>query len=104
MSQTLPEEPELPPSLRLLKRLVTVLTLVMIGGVITITALFVIRLPQLASPPALPENLAMPPGARPAAVTLGRDFIAVVTEDDRILIFGKDGTLVQEIGIKVNLP
>jgi uncharacterized iron-regulated membrane protein len=104
MTQTLPEEPELPPSLRLLKRLVTVLTLVMILAVITITGLFVTRLPNLAAPPALPEALALPEGTTARAVTMGTGWIAVVTGDDRILIFGTDGTLRQEIRIDMNSP
>lgn len=105
MTETLPEEPELPPSLRLLKRLVTVLTLVMIVAVITITGVFVTRLPNLAAaPPALPGTLALPDGAEAAAVTMGTGWIAVVTKDDRILVFGADGTLRQEIRIDMKTP
>jgi hypothetical protein len=33
------------------------------------------------------------------AVTFGQGWIAVVTEDDRILIFGADGTLRQELKV-----
>jgi Family of unknown function (DUF6476) len=104
MGDTPLEEPELPPSLRFLKRLVTVLTLVMIAGVITIVALFVTRLPQLAAPPVLPEGLALPQGARVAAVTFGTGWIAVVTTDDHILIFAPDGTLRQDLKIDMKTP
>jgi Family of unknown function (DUF6476) len=99
MSQTPQEVPELPPSLRLLKRLVTVLTAVMILAVITITGLLVTRLPNLAAPPALPPALALPKGTKAQAVTMGTGWIAVVTQDDRLLIFGTDGQLRQEIRI-----
>lgn len=102
MTRTLPEEPELPPSLRLLKRLVTVLTLVMIGAVITITWLFVTRLPNFAAPPALPENLALPQGSTVQAVTMGTGWIAVVTQDQHILIFSSDGKLLQDIPVVAN--
>jgi len=91
----------LPPSLRFLKWLVIVLTLTMIGGVITVVGLIVTRMPQaiLASPPTLPEEIALPQGVKAAAVTFGKGWIAVVTEDDRILIFDTDGTLRQEVAV-----
>ena len=99
MPGTLDEE-ELPPSLRALKTLVTVLTLTMIAGVITIVVLLVTRLPQLGTTSALPPELTLPAGTTAAAVTMGSGWIAVVTKDDRILIFGADGKLWQEIAIK----
>lgn len=91
----------MPPSLRFLKWLVIVLTLTMIGGVITVVGLIVTRMPQaiLASPPTLPEEIALPQGVKAAAVTFGKGWIAVVTEDDRILIFDTDGTLRQEVAV-----
>ncbi|MDO9639796.1 MAG: DUF6476 family protein [Pseudotabrizicola sp.] len=93
-----PETEALPPSLRLLKWLVITLTATMIVGVITVVGLLVTRMPDI-SPLATPDQLALPDGARAAAVTMGRDFIAVVTEDDRILIFGRDGALRQEVDV-----
>lgn len=92
--------PSLPPSLRLLKTLVIVLLLTMIGAVITVVTLLVTRMPAaLASGPDLPDGLALPPGAEPQAVTFGQGWIAVVTTDDRILIFGRDGQLRQDIAL-----
>lgn len=87
--------------MRLLKWLVIVLTLTMIGGVITVVTLIVTRMPQafVAAPPTLPENLVLPDGQKPAAVTFGDGWIAVVTTADRILIFGRDGTLRQDIAM-----
>lgn len=100
---TIPDAPAdtaLPPSLRLLKWLVIVLTLTMIGGVITVVGLIVTRMPQAFTPaPALPATITLPEGTRPAAVTFGTGWTAVVTSDDRILIFGKDGALRQEVRI-----
>lgn len=91
--------PELPPSLRFLKRLVTVLTVTMILGVIAIVGLLVTRLPQGNAAPTLPEGLTLPMGASVAAVTMGTGWIAVVTTDDRILIYGMDGKLLQNLQI-----
>ena len=98
------DEPELPPSLRLLKRLVTVLTVTMILAVITMVGLFVTRLPLGNAVPTLPEGLILPAGARVAAVTIGTGWIAVVTTDDHILIFGLDGRLRQDLRIEINSP
>ncbi|MBN8630324.1 MAG: hypothetical protein J0L76_05670 [Rhodobacterales bacterium] len=89
----------LPPSLRLLKWLVILLTLSMIGGVITVVWLLVTRMPQAMGTtlPELPSGLVLPEGAKPEAVTFGQGWIAVVTGDERILIFGADGRLRQEV-------
>lgn len=75
-----------------------VLTLTMIGGVITVVTLIVTRMPQAftVTGPALPEALVLPEGQKPAAVTFGTGWIAVVTTDDRLLIYGTDGQLRQE--------
>jgi hypothetical protein len=94
-------EPRLPPSLRLLKWLVMGLTLTMILGVITVVALLVTRMPDY-SPANFPDNLALPAGAEPQAITQGPGWTGVVTTDGRLLIFGTDGALRQEI--TVDLP
>ncbi|MBL9072463.1 DUF6476 family protein [Tabrizicola sp.] len=98
-----PDAPDaaLPPSLRLLKWLVILLTLSMIGGVITVVWLIVTRMPATFAPatPVVPETVVLPEGRTAAAVTFGRGWIAVVTTDDRILIFGADGSLRQEVAI-----
>jgi hypothetical protein len=93
-----PDLPPEPPNLRFLRRLVTVLTAVMIGGVIVITALLVMRFS--ASGPALPDTIALPDGARAAAFTQGTDWFAIVTTDDRILIYDRiTGVLRQSVTI-----
>jgi Flp pilus assembly protein protease CpaA len=99
----MPDAPDapLPPSLRFLKALVIILTLTMIGGVITVVGLLVTRMPQAFSAvgPSLPDGFTLPEGASAQAVTFGTGWIAVVTTDDRILIFGRDGTLRQEVAL-----
>lgn len=89
----------------MLKALVFILTLTTIGGVITVVAVIVTRMPSAMKGPApLPASLALPEGARPAAFTQGSDWVAVVTEDDRILIFTRDGTFRQEVQISRAAP
>ena len=72
------------------------LTAVMIGGVLVTFALIVIRLSDRA--PKLPDQIELPDGARAAALTIGNNWYAVVTDDNRILIFDKiTGKQRQEI-------
>lgn len=89
----------MPPSLRFLKWLVIVLMITMIAGVITIVGLLVTRMPEVQATNQIPGNLALPAGAVPEAVTFGKGWIAVVTDDARILIFTPDGKLLQEIAV-----
>jgi hypothetical protein len=94
-----PAEAPLPPSLRLLQRLVLALLVVMIAGVATVAATLVIRLTP--DPPRLPEPLRLPPGAQAQAVTVGPDWVLVVTTDGRALVLDRaTGRLRQEIGIE----
>jgi hypothetical protein len=98
---TAPAPEGLPPSLRFLKALVILLTITMIVGVIVVVSLIVIRFPKInAQGPALPSEIALPAGVTAAGVTFGKGWYAVVTTDDRILIFdGKSGALRQEMAI-----
>ena len=76
------------------------LTLTMIVAVITIVGVLVTRAPQVfaqAGAPVLPENLSLPAGAKPLAVTAGPTWFLVVTTDNRILFFDRTGTLRQEV-------
>lgn len=95
-----PEDPiEEPANLKFLRRLVTVLTVTMIAGVILITSLIVIRYNQSAAP--LPDTLTLPDGTTASAFTQARNWYAVVTDDNQILIFGRDsGRLLQTIDIE----
>jgi len=84
---------------RYLKWLVTTLTVTMIAGLIILIALVVMRFNAQATVD-FPDGLALPEGVSAAAVTRGSDWIAVVTTDDRILIYETDGqTLRQEITV-----
>ncbi len=75
------------------------LTAVMIGGVLLTFALIVIRLSDRT--PTLPEEVELPDGAKAQAVTIGPNWYAVVTNDNRILIFDKTtGKLRQTIAVE----
>ncbi|NNE87441.1 MAG: hypothetical protein HKN27_05135 [Silicimonas sp.] len=86
-------------TVRYLKALVTILTVTMILGFLTIVALFVMRFSAM-NRAELPDQITLPEGARASAFTQGDDWFAIVTEDDEILIFGKTtGNLRQRIQI-----
>jgi hypothetical protein len=76
-----------PPSLRFLRLLVTVLTAVMIAGIIGILGLIWHRYSNARAP--LPEVISLPDGSNAMAYTQGPDWYAVVTTDNRILIFDR---------------
>lgn len=76
----------------------TALTAVMIGGMIAITLVIVMRFPDTA--PVLPDQLDLPAGATVSAVTQGKGWIAIVTEQQQILIFDAvTGTLRQTVAV-----
>ena len=82
-----------------LRRLVTVLTATMILGVLTIVVLLVIRL-QTPALPSLPERITLPEGVTAEAVTFGPNWIAVVTDDARILILDRaTGAVLQDVAV-----
>lgn len=90
--------PDLPPSLRLLRGMVFVLTGVMILGFIVLVALFVTRFNASAVP--LPDSITLPDGTTATAFTQGTDWYAVVTDGDDILIYDRaTGALRQQIAL-----
>ncbi len=79
--------------------MVMLLTAVMIGGVLVTFALIVIRLSDRT--PTLPDQIELPGGAKAQAVTIGYNWYAVVTDDNRILIFDKTtGKLRSEVQVE----
>jgi hypothetical protein len=84
---------------RYLKWLVTALTVTMIAGFIVLVSVVVMRFNATGTIP-LPDAVALPAGTTASAITRGPDWLAVVTTDGRILIYGLDGTtLRQEITV-----
>lgn len=71
----------------------------MIAGVVVIIGLIVMRFYDV--PPPLPETLTLPDGARVHSFTQGPDWYAVVTQDNRILIYDRvTGQLRQTVLIE----
>jgi predicted PurR-regulated permease PerM len=92
------EDGEEPGNLRFLRRLVTVLTLVMICGVLVVIALLVTRLNGKG--PEFPREITLPDGATATAFTQGTGWYAVVTDENQILIYDQlTGNLRQRIDI-----
>ncbi len=93
-----PEDLPEPPGLRFLRLLVTVLTGVMIAGIVSILGLIWHRYSNARSP--LPEVITLPSGETATAFTQGADWYAVVTAGNEILIFDRaTGRLRQRIAI-----
>ena len=87
-------------TLRYLKALVTILTVTMIGGFLTIVALFVMRFAEM-NRVELPDQITLPDGAVATAFTRGQGWFAVVTESDEILVYNRaTGNLLQRIRIE----
>lgn len=87
-------------TLRFLKTLVTVLTLTMIVGLVTIIGLFVMRF-SAADDITFPEIITLPDGTVATAFTQGESWYAVVTAENEILIFSRlTGELRQRIRIE----
>ncbi|TYB88020.1 DUF6476 family protein [Oceaniovalibus sp. ACAM 378] len=77
-----------------LRRLVTTLTVVMIAGLIIVIGLLVTRFPKAV--PVMPDHIALPDGTSASAFTRGQNWVAVVTTDDKILIFDPTGTTLRQ--------
>lgn len=87
-----------PANLRFLRLLVTVLTGVMLAGLILIIALIVIRFRDTAPP--VPEDITLPEGATPRAVTLAEGMVLVVSEDGRLFVYDRvTGKLKQTVDL-----
>ena len=96
MDQAPDDDSTLPPHLRYLKRLVTVLTVVMVAGFLVLIAALVMRLN--ADPVPLPDRITLPDGVSATSFTQGTDWFAVVTDNDQILIYDRaTGTLQQTV-------
>lgn len=92
MSEDLSEDNgPLPPNLRFLRVLVTVLTAVMILGVITIVALLVIRLGDTARPILVhPEFFAIPEGVNTVGYSIVNGYTVIIGDDGVIRVFASD--------------
>jgi hypothetical protein len=90
-----------PANLKFLRRLVTTLTAVMIGGLLILITLIVIRVQQPSPGLAIPEQITLPGGATATAFTATPDWYAVVTGDNQILIYDRvTNELTRTIDVK----
>ncbi len=88
-----------PGNLRFLRLLVTGLTATMVAGLLVLIVLFVTRFPTAPAP--LPDVIRLPDGTAAQAFTATPGWYAVITTDDRILIYNRaDGQLRQEISVQ----
>lgn len=100
--QDQPDNPTEPRALRQLRLMVTVLTGVMIFGIVAIVVLLALRLQRDTALPPLPATITLPTETTALAVTAGPGWYAVVTANDRILVFdAASGALRQDIAITV---
>lgn len=101
MPPTEDEGGTLPANLRFLKTLVTVLTAVMILGVIAIVALLVIRLNADPAPILIaPGDFALPPGVGVVGLSVIDGQSVIVGDDGVIRVYdGESRALLQEFRI-----
>lgn len=81
-------QPVDPAMVRYLRVLVTVMSVTMIIGFIVIVTLFVTRFTR-GPDVSLPDKITLPAGAEAVAFTQGRDWYAVVSDSDNILIYDR---------------
>jgi uncharacterized integral membrane protein len=95
-----PEENEaaaLPRDLRFLKTLVTVLTVVMIAGVITITGLLVIRLNGGGAPVTVaPGDFEIPDGVGVLGISVVDGLTVIVGDDGLIRVYDSESLALRE--------
>ena len=89
---------QLPRNLRFLQRLITLLTVSMILGILTIAALLAFKL--RSENINFPQTLTLPDGTKPIAFTQTKDWYSVITEANEILIYKNDGTLIRSIKVQ----
>ena len=89
---------QLPRNLRFLQRLVTLLTVSMIVGILTIAALLAFKLRSENT--KFPQTLTLPDGTKPVAFTQTKDWYSIITDANEILIYKNDGTLIRSITVQ----
>ena len=69
----------------------------MIVGILVIVTLLVIKI--RSEDLNFPSNLLLPDGTKPVAFTQTKDWYSVVSEENDILIYKNDGTLIKSIKV-----
>ena len=70
----------------------------MIGGILIIVALLAFKLRSESI--NFPQTLILPDGTKPIAFTQTKDWYSVITDEDQILIYKNDGTLIRSITVQ----
>ena len=70
----------------------------MIGGILIIAALLAFKLRSEGI--KFPQTLILPDGTKPIAFTQTKDWYSVITDEDQILIYKNDGTLIRSITVQ----
>ena len=70
----------------------------MIGGILIIAALLAFKLRSESI--NFPPTLILPDGTKPIAFTQTKDWYSVITDEDQILIYKNDGTLIRSIAVQ----
>ena len=98
MSKT-PEDFIEPKNLRFLRLLVTVLTITMICGIITLVFLIVIKMKDLNNDFSIniPKEIILPNNKVAKAFTKGADWYAIVTESNEILIYDSNTNNIRQV-------
>jgi predicted PurR-regulated permease PerM len=98
MSKT-PEDFIEPKNLRFLRLLVTVLTITMICGIITLVFLIVIKMKDLNNnfSISLPKEIILPDDKVVKSFTKGTNWYAIVTESNEILIYDSNTNNIKQI-------
>lgn len=102
MADPIEIDPKEAAKLTLLRRLVTTLLVVMIGGFLVLIALLVTRFPQLNGAPTaqavtFPDTIDLPEGVTAEAFTRGADWVAIVADDEILIFDAETGELRQRI-------
>ncbi len=85
------------PTIKFLKLLVTVLASVMIIGFVIIVSLFILNF--RTSNFSIPATIELSSGVSPVAYTQTKDWYAIITDQDEILIYDKAGNQIQKIKV-----
>ena len=90
------------PTIMFLKRLVTVLAGVMIIGFVIIVSLFILNFRTSKMP--IPAKIELPSSVSPVAYTQTKNWYAIITDQDEILIYDKAGNQIQKIKVDFVSP
>lgn len=98
MSKT-PEDFIEPKNLRFLRLLVTILTITMICGIITLVFLIVIKMKDLNNDFSIniPKEIILPDNKVAKAFTISTDWYAIVTESNEILIYDSNTNNIKQV-------